>query len=1435
MKARLFMFMALVLGLVSCQNDPDELNVSMGGEQEVMLTVSLPEATRADSADGALDNNVLAEYDLRYILEVYYGENCNRFVQTSTSSSAVFPVRLAPGRTYTFAVWADFVAKGADAKQDIDLFYETSAGLKNISIDEDKWAPMVEARDAYTSVKTVTDFQTSSNLEMKLTRPFAKVRVVSTDIEQLRGVGIVPTKAEAAYSQNMYRKFNAVTGVASDAATKTHTFAYANVDSYEANTDSKLTIFTDYIFVPAEGVAKFTLEVWDGETPARSIKHNNFNTDIFVEKNKITSIVGDVLTTGGNVKVTIDGELGEKETITVVDNAQSLKDAIDNAPAGEETTIELGGDIDLGGLTAGLSSVTRAGEPTYALLVDAGKEIVLDLKGFTISYEKTQTANFSMIQNDGKLTIIDSSVAKTGLVKYADKGQGGNYGSNTIGNSGELIISGGTIENSSVSAVAENGYPHPIDNNKKLTINDGTITNNADYSSLRIWCTTDDDTEVIINGGTFNGSIDFHNVNTAANKGVLTINGGTFNADSYTKSAVRLLGFGVDVDEMFGYIKGGTFNGEIKLRNYVSGEFNSKVFAITGGTFSTDPSEFVDSYYVAVERDGKWVVERRANVAKVGDVEYTFLSEAINAATNGATITLLADVEQVDGVLITDKNITIDLNNKTFTVSNGANTNNRNFKINGSSVVTIKNGTMVAAGDYTSGAYGTVRTEDTANVTLESVILRNYRGNGLNVKALSGTKVTINNTEIYSEYGGGIESAGGIIELTNVKVEQKGMYTAPYNSMAISVNGGGTVTVNSGTYSTECITAEEADNQGTSHGPWCAGVLNSGGTLIIKGGTFSNDNYGDNTLATDARGLLLADTGANIQIEGGTFNAVKSIIDIQNNLGDASKNPSAIISGGDFSANPLTWDGLIKVEEGYMAVDNGDGTWSVVQYTPFSVLVEKVINGNGTYVGQGETYTIMPTSGDAREQGVAATVPNRLQKYSNPEVYYAQYQLFAELGDVNISNVEIEFIPTAITVQDAWNPAGATTTKDNVNGEVQFMNSGKVTLTNCVFNTVSVSPINAPQLAVSGCEFNELKAYAIKDVKAGVVNISNNEFNNCNGGFWFNAAPSTVVAKMNTLSVGRRGAIQFSATGDYTNSIIDIADNVVVGALLWQLNETLPYQTYKTIIENNTYTTAYVAGSFIPEPDVAKIGDTYYKTFAAAVAAAKAGDTIEVLDGTFEGLFDFTGKKGITIEAVNKDMAVINGLVWLDDCQLTFKGIKMSNPNGVQRSNPQNSQYYNTINNQYPLVGAYNYADVRFEECTFDLVGPTVYGFYGYAHNTPEFVNCTFNCNKIRPIASNGDSMTVTGCTFVNQYHYSVRIFENSNERQTVIYTNNTVTGSNDKGEFEGVNISKKGENPIVSADFTFSGNTEGLKYRYHKLVTLDASCTGAEVFEREE
>jgi len=165
--------------------------------------------------------------------------------------------------------------------------------------------------------------------------------------------------------------------------------------------------------------------------------------------------------------------------------------------------------------------------------------------------------------------------------------------------------------------------------------------------------------------------------------------------------------------------------------------------------------------------------------------------------THGNNITI------VNSRLSNGKNIVRSFSSMNTVIKNTLLSNSRNFLINGSSVATIKNGTMEAKGDYSSGAYGTVRTEGAANVTLKDLTLYNYRGNGLNIKACSGTKVDISDTVVYSQYGGGIEAAGGEIELTNVTVDQKGMYAAPYNSMAISVNGGGVVTVNSGYYRDE--------------------------------------------------------------------------------------------------------------------------------------------------------------------------------------------------------------------------------------------------------------------------------------------------------------------------------------------------------------------------------------------------------------------------------------------------------------------------------------------------------------------------------------------------------------------------------------------------------------------------------------------------------
>ena len=102
---------ALVLGMVSCQTEPEGLDVNVGGEQDVNITVSLPEGTRADSGLGAFDNVDFTKYDVRFQCEVHYN-TVKKTLETQYSDNgkeATFSVRLIPNREYEFVVWADLV------------------------------------------------------------------------------------------------------------------------------------------------------------------------------------------------------------------------------------------------------------------------------------------------------------------------------------------------------------------------------------------------------------------------------------------------------------------------------------------------------------------------------------------------------------------------------------------------------------------------------------------------------------------------------------------------------------------------------------------------------------------------------------------------------------------------------------------------------------------------------------------------------------------------------------------------------------------------------------------------------------------------------------------------------------------------------------------------------------------------------------------------------------------------------------------------------------------------------------------------------------------------------------------------------------------------------------------------------------------------------
>jgi len=237
----------------------------------------------------------------------------------------------------------------------------------------------------------------------------------------------------------------------------------------------------------------------------------------------------------------------------------------------------------------GVITLTEDVELESNVVIPKGETVVLDLNGYTISQQYTQTAAYSMINNKGTLTIKDS--VGNGKISFEDTGVGGEYVSNTIGNSGTLIINGGTIENISSITVAKNGYPHAIDTSGKLVVNGGTVFS-KNYTAIRVWCTTDDDTSVEINeGATIINAIDMHNVNVDANKGTLTINGGTFKVTNgtlrATTNSVRLVNFGSDYDEIDVIIKDGNFAGGFVVSGSTAAELTD-VIKVSGGKFTAE-------------------------------------------------------------------------------------------------------------------------------------------------------------------------------------------------------------------------------------------------------------------------------------------------------------------------------------------------------------------------------------------------------------------------------------------------------------------------------------------------------------------------------------------------------------------------------------------------------------------------------------------------------------------------------------------------------------------------------------------------------------------------------------------------------------------------------------------------------------------------------
>ena len=493
MKKVLFLA-ALVLGIASCQKDFTAENESRG-EVSVQLAVAAPELIGATRTDGDAQNTLNSAYgaidyldgnatgdrqnwskvDLRYSLEVYDEADPttpvkDRMVVIKDKYEPVtFELRLIPNRDYRFVVFADFVPEGEAAKTvdysvqgNLGLRHTIGANLTQITIKQDVDDINDELADAYFKTFTYTPTNSGTNKadDVILQRPYAKVRVVATDLADLN-LNVEPKYVYVDYGTSYIpTTFNAVTGeIGVDKNSSDKDFDDTYVEKirtnrvnhvynvgYDAMTStadngveraSHLTLFTDYILATGtQAPISFQMTVCDENNDP--IKTVNFNTNIPVQRNHLTTIVGNVLTAATEVTVTID------------DNFESDIDGNSQERILLETLIN-GGVYDL-------KSDLTVTAPTW-LKGDA----VIRLNGYTLTYDiptdKENDNDFAVmtrVENGSSLTFEgEGSVVADGYIASVNEGGVVNISEGTFtttsctlfqSNGGEINISGGVFQ-----------------------------------------------------------------------------------------------------------------------------------------------------------------------------------------------------------------------------------------------------------------------------------------------------------------------------------------------------------------------------------------------------------------------------------------------------------------------------------------------------------------------------------------------------------------------------------------------------------------------------------------------------------------------------------------------------------------------------------------------------------------------------------------------------------------------------------------------------------------------------------------------------------------------------------------------------------------------------------------------------------------------------
>lgn len=363
---------------------------------------------------------------------------------------------------------------------------------------------------------------------------------------------------------------------------------------------------TFYIPVPLGTYESITVEIMDGQT----LLATNTWSDQVVERKTPKK---------GSIEVQFIAKINN-------DLYSSIQEAID---AAVNHTVILGQDFVL----------------DTPIEIAQGKNVTLELNGHTVSKVATSPSPsyLTSVKSGGSLTIKNGTItfaATTPDTNWGGEGQPPypGYANNTISNQGTLIIENATIENKT----SKGGASYVIDNysGANLTINEGTVlTQSGGDIAVRMFNGGSGTINVTINGGTISGyravwvQLASNTTNVAPIMN-LTVTGGTLTSTDQTyNQAIYSYSYGNDMQNVLINVSGGTFNGDIALTggsnktnletlNISGGTFNGaygfysygdstkalEAITVTGGTFKSDPTNYVETGYSASETGGTWTV-----------------------------------------------------------------------------------------------------------------------------------------------------------------------------------------------------------------------------------------------------------------------------------------------------------------------------------------------------------------------------------------------------------------------------------------------------------------------------------------------------------------------------------------------------------------------------------------------------------------------------------------------------------------------------------------------------------------------------------------------------------------------------------------------------------------------------------------------------------